>query len=486
MTAVALYTSRVILDALGIEDFGVYSLVAGIAVLFSFFNNALYSSTQRFITFEIGKGDIDEIKNVFTTSINCHLFIALLVVLLSEIFGLWLLNSSLNIPEGRMHAANIVFQLSLFTCTLGVLNAPYTASIIAYERMSFFAWFSIFDAICKLLMVYILSVGGFDRLIFYASLLCVWAIIKISIERGYCHVHLKACRYTWCFNKKRFRLMMNFSIWTLFKAGAVIGVSQGNNVLINLFGGPVASAAMGIANQVNGTVYTFMQNVQTAFNPQITKNFAADNIQEFNLLIFRSAKFSSFLLFFLAIPFLLNAEYILSLWLKEVPSYSANLCRLSVLSVFLDSLTGPLGTAVMSEGKIRNYQIISSVLWAMAVPGAWLLLHIGFSPECILLGKISAQILCLAYTMTYLKNRMGFPARAFCKNAVFPTVSIFLLGYVATVFMLFLVQSAEPFRLILSIVLTGIILPCLIVSIGMSPAERTATYSIVKKYLFKK
>lgn len=486
MTAISLYTSRVVLDILGIEDYGVYSLVAGIAVLFSFFSNALYTSTQRFITFEIGKGDAKEIKDVFTTSINCHIVIALLVVLFSECFGLWLLNSNLNIPKGSLYAANIVFQLSLCSCVLGILNAPFTASIIAHEKMSFFAWTSILDAISKLLIVYILSIGSFNKLIFYASLLCVWAIIKIFIERFYCHIYLKNCRYTWSFNKKRFKAMMNFSTWTLFKTGAILGVNQGNNVLINLFGGPIASAAMGITNQVNGTVYTFMQNVQIAFNPQITKKFAIDNIQEFNLLIFRSAKLSSFLLSFLAIPFLLNTEYILNLWLKEVPLYTVNLCRLAILSVFIDSLTGPLGTAVMSEGRIRNYQIISSILWFVAIPCAWLLLYIGSSADCILWGKIIAQVLCLIYTMFYLKKRINFSSILFLKNAIFPSVCIFLLGYILIAFSMSFIHVTAFFHLLFSVMLTFVILFFLIVYVGMIPLERKIAYSFVKKYILKK
>lgn len=480
MTAISLYTSRVILNVLGVEDFGIYSVVAGIAVLFSFFNNALYVSTQRFLTFEIGRNDVNEIRKIFTTSLNCHIVIALIVLFLSEIIGLWFLNNKLCIPEERLCAANIVFQFSLFVSVLGVINAPYIASIIAYEKMSFFAWTSIIDSLSKLLIVYLLSCNYGDKLVFYAGLLLIWAIIKAVVNYTYCHIKFINCRYVWGNDKKYFRSIMSFSMWNLFKTGAVIGLNQGNNVLINIFGGPVASAALGIANQINGTVYTFMQNVQTAFNPQITINYASRNMAGFHSLIIQSSKFSTFLLFFIAIPFLINTEYILNLWLKEVPPYTANLCQMAVISVYIDALTGPLNTAVMSEGKIRVYQICTSALWILAVPSAWLLLHSGMRFDYILIAKIASQLFTLIFSINYLKKRIGLPIKLYLKAVVLPSLLIFIVVILPIVVFVQLVHIGDMLTLIVSILLVSILLPIAIFCIGMNKADRSFLVSKIK------
>lgn len=485
MTVISLYTSRIILKTLGVEDYGIYSVVAGIAVLFSFFNNALYTSTQRFLTFEIGKNDANRIKEVFTACINSHAVIAFIILLLSEAIGSWFLYNKLHIPAVRLDAAYIVFQLSLFISILGVLNAPYTASIIAYEKMSFFAWTSIVDSICKLLIVFILSLSDGDKLIFYSFLLFIWAFVKASIDFCYCRIRFKNCRYTWTFNKKYFHSIMNFSMWNLFKTAAIIGVSQGNNILINIFGGPAASAAMGITNQVNGTVYTFMQNVQIAFNPQITKNYASNDIKNFRMLIIRSAKFSSFLLFFLAIPFLINTEYILGLWLEDVPPHTANLCRLAIISVYIDALTGPLNTAVLSKGNIRAYQITTSILWASAIPCAWLLLaHSGIF-DCILLAKIASQVCILLYSILYSEKKIDLSAALFLKKAVMPSILIFSSAYIASVTFVNVLNMNDTNSLIISILFAIILLPLMIFYIGMNSTEKEYTILTIQ-YIVKK
>lgn len=478
---ISLYTSKIVLKILGVEDYGVYSVVGGIAVLFSFFNNALYTSTQRFLTFKIGEGNEKEVQRVFYTSINCHIVIAIIILILSEIIGIWLLNNKLNIPEERMNAANIVFQLSLFTSVLGVLNSPYIASIIAYERMTFFAWTSIFDSVSKLLIVYLLTYKGTDKLIFYSAILFSWSIIKILIDRSYCYLKFKHCRYRLIFHKKLFLTIMNFSIWNLFRTGAVIGVNQGNNILANVFGGPVASAAMGISNQVNGTIYTFMQNVQTAFNPQITKNYANGNMADFHSLIIQSAKFSSFLLLFIAIPLFINTEFILDLWLKDVPAHTTNLCRLSIISVYLDSLTGPLNTAVMSKGRIKKYQIVTSILWTLAIPLAWFLLSSGLKFDNILIVKILSQICTLVYGLIYLRQQTGMPVGLYFRNVVLNSLTILIAtnGLIYILIKSFCTNEIQ--MLVASVSLTVILLPAFIFSIGLTHTERYYLFDILKK-----
>ena len=482
MMGVSLYTSRVILENLGIEDFGIFSVVGGLAVLFSFFNNALNGSTQRFLTVSIGKNDMIETKNVFSMSMNCHMIISFVILIFAETIGLWFLNTQLNIPAAKMHAANWVYQLALLSCVLGILNVPYTGSIIAYEKMSYFAWSSVISAMLKLGVAWLLVVTDSERLIFYAAFLAVVAIIKFVIDRIYCRIRFSTCRYNFQWNGDLFKEMVSFTGWNILKMGAVMGVSQGNNMLINIYGGTVASAAMGIANQVNGNVYGFMQNVQTAFNPQITKAITCNEKEDYQSLIRMCAKVSSYLLFFLAVPLILEMNIILKLWLKDVPVNTGTLCMFSIVSVYLDSLIGPLSTAVMAHGAIQRYQIVTSVLWIISIPVAWLYLQIGMPFEYILVSKVIAQIIILGYSLYFLKKNIVFEVVSFIRNECFTT----LVVLVSSLWISYLIISNFHYsvlgNLILSVVSSWAVLIFIILAIGLTYKERLA----VKNLLFKK
>lgn len=407
MTCVTLYTSRVVLENLGVEDFGIFSVVGGVAVIFSFFNNALSASTQRYITVSLGKEDIEESRKVFSMSVNCHLLICIIILILSETIGLWFMNYKLNIPTDRMVDANWVYQFSLLSCLLGVLMVPYTGCIIAYEKMSFFAFTSVISAFLKLAIAWMIMYHNGDRLILYSSLLALSSFLITGINYVYCKMNFDICRYVRSRSKALFKSMLSFTGWNLFKTGAIIGVSQGNNIIVNIFGGPYASAAMAIANQVNGTIYSFMQNVQTAFNPQITKNIASGNNLESMKLVSLCSRFSFILLSIAGIPLILQMNPVLHLWLKEVPESTSMLCILSIVSVAFDALTGPLTTAVFAKGNIRNYQIVTSILWALAIPFAWFILKIGVEFKFILISKIIAQLLILLYSLIYVQKEFG-------------------------------------------------------------------------------
>jgi O-antigen/teichoic acid export membrane protein len=482
MMGVSLYTSRVILVNLGIEDFGLFSVVGGLAVLFSFFNNALNGSTQRFLTVSIGKNDISEIKKVFSMSMNCHVIISFIILILAETIGLWLLNTQLNIPESKIYAANWVYQLTLLSCILSILNVPYTGTIVAYEKMSYFAWSSIISAVLKLVVAYLIVITDSERLIFYTVFLVAAAIIKFVVDRIYCRIRFSTCHYNFQWNGNLFKEMISFTGWNILKMGAVMGVSQGNNILINIYGGTVASAAMGIANQVNGNVYGFMQNVQTAFNPQITKTIACNEKEDYQSLIRMCAKVSSYILFFLVIPLILEMDIILKLWLKDVPLNTRILCIFSIVSVYLDSLIGPLSTAVMAHGAIQRYQIVTSVLWLISIPAAWLYLQSGMSFEYILISKIIAQIIILGYSLYFLKKNIVFEVASFIRNECFKT----LIVLVSSLWISYLIISNFHYsvlgNLILSIVSSWAILIIIISAIGLTYRERIA----VKNLLLKK
>lgn len=456
MTVVSLYTSRVILQNLGVEDFGIFSVVGGIAVIFSFFNNALHGSTQRFITVSIGKDDIEESQRVFSMSMKCHLIICSIILILSETVGLWFLNYKLNIPSDRMLEANWVFQFALFSCLIGVVTVPFSGCIIAYERMSFFAIVSILSAVFKLAIAWTISFYSGDRLILYSSLLFGVSLIMALINYIYCRSNFRICRFVSSKSKELFKAMMSFTGWNLFKMGAIIGVAQGNNIIVNIFGGPVASAAMSIANQVNGTIYNFMQNVQTAFNPQITKTLAAGEQDENKKLVNFSAKISFMLLCLAGVPLMLQITPILNLWLTDVPDSTSTLCVFSIISVAFDALAGPLSTTVFAKGNIKRYQIVTSILWAISIPAAWCLMKIGIDFGFILISKIVAQFCVLMYSLSYLNKEINFLVGDFLINQFVRPFAVASIVAVSGIFLIKYLSFITIVNIILTIIYTTI------------------------------
>ena len=316
---VTLYTSRIVLNALGVEDFGIYNIVGGVVILFSFINNALSSATQRFLNFEIGRGDVLGTKRVFSMSLTIHLFVALFVVLLAETVGLWFLNTQMNIPTERMAAANLVYQFSILTVCISFVQIPYYASVVAYEKMSFFAYIAIIEVILKLLIVVLLIYVGFDKLRLYSILTFLVAVLVFVCYKYYCNTRLDLSRYKYFWDKILFSKLLNFSGWMLFGAAAGVSATQGVNILLNIFYGVTVNAAMGISTQVNSAVNKFVSNFQTAFMPQITKLYAIGDFEHLRKLIGQSSRFSFLLLFALACPLMLNIDFVLKLWLKTVP-----------------------------------------------------------------------------------------------------------------------------------------------------------------------
>ena len=391
---VNLYTSRVILQALGVEDFGLYNVVGGVVVLFTFINNAMVTSTQRFLNFEIGKNDYEEARNVFSTSLNIHFIIAVIFLVLAETIGLWFLNTYLQIPDGREIAANWVYQFSILVSILNIIRSPYNAAIIAHEHMSFYAYVSIIEVVLKLAIVYMVYLFA-DRLIAYAFLMMIVTLIILGAYYIFCKKKYSICKYKFEYNKKRYLELASFSGWSLFGSMANMGASQGVNIILNMFFGVTVNAAMGIANQVNAAVYQFVSSFQTAFNPQIIKSYAAGDRTYFISLIMNTSRYSFLLLFLLALPIYICCPEILSIWLGTVPEYAVEFCRLMLVFSLIDAVQGPLWVSAQATGKIRNYQIIMSTLILLNLPVSYLLLRLFFIFELAILTKVIIYIFLL-------------------------------------------------------------------------------------------
>lgn len=415
---VSLYTSRVVLQALGVEDYGIYNVVGGVVAMFSLLSGSLSAAVSRFLTFELGRKDLERLKKVFSSALCVHALLALVVFILSETIGLWFLNYKMNIPAERMIAANWVFQFSLFSFLLGLFSVPYNASIISHERMGIFAFVGIGDTILQLCIVLLIAYGGInaDKLILYSGLLVLKGLLFQLFYFYYCRKSFEECRFRLVLDKPLLKDMTGFAGWNFIGASSAILRDQGGNILLNLFYGPALNAARGIANQVNSAIGAFVGNFMVALNPQITKSYAAAEYDYTFSLIFKGARFSFYLLLWLALPVLLNTQYILSIWLNVVPEHAVFFVQLVLIFSMCEAISNPLVTVMLATGKIRNYQIIVGGLQMMNFPLSYLFLKIGFLPEVVVMIAIVLSLVCLVARLIMLRGMIQLPVSRFLHN----------------------------------------------------------------------
>ena len=428
--AVGLYTSRVILQNLGVEDFGIYNVVGGVVAMFSILSGSLSAAISRFLTFELGKNDSEKLKRVFSSSVTIQFFLAIVVMVVAETVGLWFLNNKMLIPESRLYAANWVFQTSIITFGVNLISVPYNAAIVAHERMSAFAYISIIEAFGKLAIAWMIAAFCFDRLIFYCILMCCLALIIRIIYGWYCKRHFEECSYHVVFDKSLLKQMFGFAGWNFIGASSSVLRDHGGSVVLNMFFGPTVNAARGIAIQVQHAVSQFQTNFMTAMNPQITKSYANGNHGYMMSLIYQGARLSFFMLLFLSLPILLNTEFILSLWLKVVPEHTVRFVQLILIFVMSESISTPLITAMLATGKIRNYQIVVGGLQMMNLPVAYFLLKLDFAPECVYITAIVVSQCCLFARLVMLRKMIALKVGLFFKQVYLNTVVVSILSAV--------------------------------------------------------
>lgn len=416
MMAVSLYTSRVVLNALGVEDFGIYNVVGGVVAMFSMLSGSLSAAISRFITYELGKGNQEKLTSIFSSAVTIQLGLGLVILLVAEAVGVWFLNVKMNIPEERIVAANWVFQLSILTFIINLVSIPYNAAIIAHEKMSAFAYISIVEAVGKLIIAYLVIVSPIDTLIFYASLMCALAIIVRFIYGSYCKCHFLECTYHFIWDKNLLKQMFGFAGWNFIGASSAVLRDQGGNIVINLFCGPTVNAARGIASQVNNAINGFVINFMTALNPQITKSYASGDRDYMMRLIYQGARLSFYMLLLLSLPVLINTHYILVLWLKIVPEHAVNFVQLILIFAMCESISQPLITAMLATGKIRNYQLIVGGLQILNLPVSYVLLRLGCFPETVMIVAIVLSLACLLARLILLRKMIGLSARKYIKK----------------------------------------------------------------------
>jgi len=424
---VSLYTSRVVLTTLGVVDFGIYNIVGGIVALFSFLNSAMSSATQRYLNFEMGRKNSEQLRKVFSISLTVHFTIAIIAIIFSETVGLWFVNTYLNLPQDRMDAVNWVYQFTILIFVVSIIQVPFNASIIAHEKMSFYACISIVEVILKLAIAFSLQLSGYDKLKSYSVLMCIVSFIIISIYITYCKRKFESCNYKYYSDKSLYKQLLSFSGWSLFGSAANVGVQQGISIFQNIFFGVTVNAAMGISNQVSIALYNFVSNFQTAFKPQLVKSYAANDKVYFLKLIIQSSKYSYFLLFIISLPVIINMEFLLKIWLTNAPYHSAQFCRLTIYFMLIDAISAPLWLSVQATGQIRNYQILMGTLISLNLPLIFILFKLGFPTETALIIRIIINLITYIVRIFYLKQKINLPAYLYFKEVILVSLFITIL-----------------------------------------------------------
>ncbi|MCC8113420.1 MAG: MATE family efflux transporter [Bacteroidales bacterium] len=366
---IALYTSRKVLEILGVEDFGIYGVVGGVASMLTFLNGTMAAATSRYLAIELGKNDLKAYNRVFSMAVIIHIVLASIIFIGGETFGLWFLNHHLVIPESRLYAANIVYQTIILTMVVGIVQTPYLASITTYEHMNIYAYVGMASSLWNLVLVFILAfITGVDSLVCYGILCMVGSLAWAIIYRIYCLRHFSACRFHWKWDTSLFRSMLSFSGWNMLGALSATFRGQGVAIVVNLFGGPVVNASMAVANQVKGAVTGLVGGFSGAISPQITKNYGAQDYQRLHRLILTGSKLQYYLLLILAVPVMLEVPYLLSIWLVEVPQLSIPFVRIGMWDCLIGCLAGPLVTGLLANGNIKVYQIFIGVMLMLNLP----------------------------------------------------------------------------------------------------------------------
>ncbi|WP_303236456.1 lipopolysaccharide biosynthesis protein [Phocaeicola coprophilus] len=483
---VSLYTSRVVLQALGVEDYGIYNVVGGFVAMFSLISGALSHSASRFLTFELGRGNQKLLQRYFSTSLLIHIALAFIILIVSETIGGWFLNTKMVMPNDRLYAANWVFHTSIISFMIGLLGVPYNALIISHERMDIFAYIGIANIILRLLVILFIAYVPlpFDRLVLYAVLLLLIALLFQLYYTFFCRKHFKECRLQLLFDKECWQKMWAFTGWNFIGGTAVVLKDQGVNVLLNLFIGPVINTARGLSATVAGAVTSFVGNFMTALNPQITKSYASGDYEYMWKLIERGTRFSFYIMLVLALPILFETNFILTLWLKNYPDHTVNFVRLVLLISMVDILSNTIITAQSATGKIKKYQIMVGGMLLTNFPLSYLFLKLKFQPECTLLIALFVSVCCLFLRLHILRTNIDLSIAWFlkriCANVFFVTLCSSIIPLVTYISM-----EEGWIRFILVSILSIFSSICSIWIIGCSVDERLFIYNSYLKIRLK-
>lgn len=481
---VNLYSVRLLWNILGVDNYGIYNLVAGIVLMFAFLNNAMIASSQRFIAYELGYGVKERLKRTFSISVRIHLLLAIIVLLLSESLGLWFVNTELNIPESRIIAANWVYQCSVFTFILSIVSVPYNACIVAHEHMNIYGYLGVLDVILKFIVVLILVILPFDKLISYSVMILIEALIMRIIYGLYCNYHFEECKLTKVKDPDLMKNMFSFAGWSFVGNLGISLKDQGLNIILNMFFNVAVNAAKGIATQVSSLINGFVFNFSMALNPQITKRYALGNIESMLDLVYMGCKYSLLLMSLISIPLIICITPILSLWLKDVAPYTAGFIQLGLLLALIESVVSPITSAIQATGNIKIFQILISIIMVLNLPMAWVWLSLKANPYIVSYVCFITSIIAIIARLVLLHNLVDISYKKFI-NIVYSRTIPYLLFYGILSFCIYNFYSDGIFGLIgylISSVIIGITLIFLIV---LNIQEKNVVFNYIKSRLKK-
>ena len=477
---VQLYTSRIVLQALGIEDYGIYNIVGSVVVMFSFISGPLGTATQRFYNFELGKKDGGNLNTIFNISLYCFLILALVMFLLVELGGVWYISNKMNLPPDRTGAAMFVFQFSLLTFLLSLVKTPFESLIIAHENMSYYAYVSILDVALKLLNAFSLTWFLGDKLKLYAVNHLVIALIIFVCVQFYCHRKFTTIRITRVWDSGIFKSMASFSGWSLFGSVASMSANQGLNLLLNFFYGVTVNAAVGVANQVSAAVNQFVGNFQIAFRPQIVKYYSGEEFHELRTLVDNTAKFSDCVFFSVACTVMLHAQFLLELWLGKVPEFASEFVVLNLIYLLLETLSAPMWMTIQATGKIRNYQIVISSVIFLNIIISYFFLKAGYSPTVVMEIKCCLDFAYLAIRLLFMRAKIQFPIREFARKVLLPISLVTALSVIPTAILSYLDLAGWKY-LIASVLTFMAFYMTSVFFIGISRSERERVMVLLKR-----
>ena len=479
---VSLYTVRVLLNVLGAEDYGIYNVVAGVVTMFSFLSGAMATASQRYFSFDLGKGDIENLKRTFSLTVTIYMILAVIIVILAETAGLWFVLNKLSVPQEKVHAARWIYQFSIISFVFTILTGPFMADIIAHEDMNIYAYVSIIEVLLKLGVAFSVKFFSVDKLILYGFLMLVVTVINTSIYRAICKKKYPECKYNFCWDKEYVKEMFGFTGWNLF--GSCVGVFKYQlvNILLNQFFNPIVNAARGIAFQVNSAVNSFSQNFSSALKPQIIKSWAAENKDESISYVLRGCKFTFFLMWIFTLPLILEMNTVLSVWLKNPPEYAVLFTRLALMDCLIESVSYPIMTLAQATGKVKVYQSVVGGILLLNLPFSWICLSLGMPAYSVFVVAIIICILALITRIIIVKYISGFSIKLFLKKVIlrcfivtfFSSVSSILLYRILPVSILFTV-----IKVIIDVLLVG----AFIFVIGFEKSERNSVLSFIKTKL---
>ncbi|MGS2764947.1 MATE family efflux transporter [Sinomicrobium sp. M5D2P9] len=483
LTILTLYTSRVVLEQLGVEDFGIYSIVGGIVTMLSFFNSSMSVATQRYMAFDIGRNDFKRLNKTFNSSLFIYIFIGLLIVILLETVGLWYINNRLVFPEEKTFSVNVVYQFSILTFLVNLTQLPYNALILAREKMQVYTYVTILDTILKLAILYLLFLGE-NKLILYSILVFVVTVIVQLVYHIYCHKRFEETKINFTRDKEYLKELLSFSGWNLFGNIAAVARNQGINLVLNIFFGVMLNAAYAIAIQVQNAVGSFVANFQKAMNPQIIKSYANGQNNEALKLMSAGVKYSFFLMILFAAPLLIHTEYVLNLWLTELPEHSVVFVRLVIAFSMVESISGPLMTMVQATGKIKWYQIVIGGLIFLNLPISYFLMKVNNRPETFYYVMISIGIICLIIRVLFLKKMIGLKISEFILKTIIPIIMVSFL----ILSLWYLLESKISIinrldTLVFNVIIEILICVFVILTIGLNINEKRMLLTLARKYM---